>query len=64
MDQNTFQQSYGHYVTANLQIQLNKTYCQSTSAYHQYQIVFKDFSKLIVSCWIAFSLAKLSRLET
>ena len=48
MTQNTLHCCYGHYV------------CNYESAslilYHQYQIAFKDLSKLIICYWIALSL--------
>ena len=50
MTQNTLHRCYGHYV------------CNYESAslilYHQYQIAFKDLSKLIICYWIALSLVK------
>ena len=36
------------------QTQSNRTYPQSSSVHHQYQIPFKDLSKLIICYWIDF----------
>lgn len=59
MDQNKQRCCYGHYVILNQQTKLNK----STSVCHQYQIAFKELSKLINCYWVALRLAKVSWLE-
>ena len=51
-------------MTKNQQTKLNKTYCQSTSVYHQYEISLKELSKHTICYSIALTLFRMGLFGT